>query len=65
MIHPDTELRKINDAIGHGVYAVKLIPKGSITWALDHFDHVIEPAKARELPEVYHPIIDRLSLIHI
>lgn len=61
VIHPDTELRRIDDAIGHGVFAVRLIPKGTITWALDYLDHVIEPARARELPAVYQPIIDRYA----
>ena len=44
MIHPDTELQFINDKIGYGVVATKLIPKGSITWALDKLD-----AEARAL----------------
>ena len=61
MIHPDTELRKIDDTIGRGVYAVKRIPKGSITWALDYLDHVLDPIRARELPKVYQPIIDRYA----
>lgn len=61
MIHPDTELRKINDAIGHGVFAVQLIPKGTITWALDYFDHVITRERAQELPAVYRPIIERYA----
>ncbi len=38
MIHPDTELRFINDAIGYGVFATRLIPKGTITWILDDLD---------------------------
>lgn len=38
MIHPDTELRFINEKIGYGVVALKLIPRGTITWALDKLD---------------------------
>jgi len=38
MIHPHTELRFINEAIGYGVFATKLIPKGTITWILDELD---------------------------
>lgn len=38
MLHPDTELRYINEKIGFGVFAVKAIPKGTITWVLDDFD---------------------------
>jgi uncharacterized protein len=38
MIHPHTELRFINAAIGYGVFATQLIPKGTITWILDDLD---------------------------
>jgi hypothetical protein len=31
MIHPHSELRLINDAIGQGVVATKFIPRGAIT----------------------------------
>ena len=47
MIHPDTELQFINDEIGHGVVATKLIPAGTITWVLDKLDR--EFTKARIL----------------
>ncbi len=61
MIHPDTELRKINDEIGSGVYATKMIPRGSITWALDYLDHVLTPEDAARLPSAYKPIVDRYA----
>jgi SET domain-containing protein len=38
MLHPDTELRYIDETIGVGVFATKRIPKGTITWALDDLD---------------------------
>jgi hypothetical protein len=43
MIHPHTELRYINEEIGFGVFATKFIPKGTITWALDELDQLLEP----------------------
>lgn len=43
MMHPDTELRYINDEIGYGVFATKFIPKGTIVWALDDLDQVLDP----------------------
>jgi hypothetical protein len=61
VIHPDTELRKINDEIGSGVFATKLIPRGSITWALDYLDHVLTPEEASRLPAAYKPIVDRYA----
>lgn len=44
MIHPYTELRYINDEIGFGVFATKFIPKGTLVWALDELDQVLEPS---------------------
>ncbi len=38
MIHPHTELRFIRPEIGWGVVAIRPIPKGTITWALDCLD---------------------------
>jgi hypothetical protein len=49
MIHPDTELRFINDIIGYGVVAKKLIPKGTITWVQDELDQIFTPQKAQSL----------------
>jgi hypothetical protein len=43
MIHPHTELRYINEQIGFGVFATQFIPKGTITWALDELDQILEP----------------------
>lgn len=43
MIHPDTELRFINDVVGYGVVAKKFIPKGTITWVQDELDQIYTP----------------------
>lgn len=60
MIHPDTELRFISEAIGYGVVAKKFIPKGTITWVQDDLDRVFTleeekkiSAKMREYLETY------------
>ena len=49
VIHPDTELRYINEQIGFGVFATKFIPKGTIVWALDPFDQIIQPDILKEV----------------
>ncbi|MGG1658925.1 SET domain-containing protein [Brevibacillus sp. NRS-1366] len=49
MMHPDTELRYINDEIGYGVFATKFIPKGTIVWAMDDLDQVLDPAFVEKL----------------
>jgi uncharacterized protein len=49
MMFPHTELRYINDQVGFGVFAKKFIPKGTITWALDELDQILEPAFVAKL----------------
>lgn len=43
MIHPDTELVHINNEIGYGVFAKKLIPAGTITYVKDSLEIQISP----------------------
>jgi len=43
MLHPDTTIQQINEGIGLGVIATKLIPKGTITWVQDPLDIVLSP----------------------
>ncbi len=43
MIHPDTELRFVNEEIGYGVFAKKLIPIGTITYVKDSLEIQIAP----------------------
>ena len=50
LIHPHSELRYVSDAIGYGLFATRLIPKGTITWAGDSLDRVISPASIDALP---------------
>lgn len=42
MMHPHTELRYIDEKIGFGVFATTFIPKGTLTWALDDLDQILE-----------------------
>ena len=41
MLHPHTELKFVSPQIGYGIYATKLIPKGTITWVKDELDRTI------------------------
>jgi uncharacterized protein len=61
MIHPDTELRFINDQIGYGVVATKFIPKGTITWALDKLDRIFTTDDIRKMEPVYKQIMDKYT----
>jgi hypothetical protein len=63
MIHPHTELRHISDDIGLGVIATRLIPRGTITWALDPLDFVIEPDALTKLPAAQLAFLERYSYV--
>ncbi len=63
MIHPDTELRLANPQIGHGVFATRFIPKGTITWVRDRLDQTFTPADVARLPTAYHDIVLKYSFI--
>lgn len=58
MIHPDTEVRFISPEVGHGVVAKKLIPKGTITWALDKLDREFTPQEVSRFEPVYQKVLD-------
>lgn len=38
MMHPDTEIQFISEYVGVGLFATKLIPKGTIVWIKDELD---------------------------
>jgi hypothetical protein len=61
MIHPHTELRFINAAIGYGVVATRLIPKGTITWVGDPLDQIFPATPAVALPDMLEQQLERYS----
>jgi uncharacterized protein len=63
MIHPDTELRFISDAIGYGVFATRPILRGTIVWTLCLFDRVYTPAQAAALPYAYQQMLAKYGYI--
>jgi uncharacterized protein len=53
MMHPDTEVRFINEVIGYGVVAKKFIPMGTITWVQDELDRVLSASEVENMhPEM-------------
>ncbi|MGP1347240.1 MAG: SET domain-containing protein [Phycisphaerales bacterium] len=58
MMHPHTELRFINEEIGHGVIALRDIPAGTITWVQDELDRVLTPSEVEDLGELYAKTLD-------
>ncbi len=58
MIHPKTELKYINNEVGHGVVATEFIPAGTITWVLDKLDREFTPEKFHSMEPIYQNILD-------
>jgi hypothetical protein len=61
MIHPDTEVRFINNDKGYGLFAVQFIARGTITWCLDALDREIQPAELAAYDTLYQEILLKYS----
>ena len=61
MIHPNTELKFINEEIGNGVFATKLIPAGTIIWVQDKLDRVFSLTDIEKMEPVYRSIIENYT----
>ncbi len=61
MIHPDTELKYINNEVGYGIVAKSLIPKGTITWVLDKLDREFTPMQIASLEDYYKEILGKYT----
>jgi hypothetical protein len=61
MIHPETEIRYIDDVVGYGVVAKQFIPKGTITWVLDEFDRKFTQREFESFGVTYQEILKTYS----
>lgn len=64
MLHPDTEIRYVNEKIGVGVFATKLIPKGTIIWALDDLDIILKEEEIEALDSLRREIVYKYSYLN-
>lgn len=66
MIHPHTELKLINNVIGYGIVATKLIPCGTITWTLCDFDQslIFAAEEVNAMDEDYKAIVEHYGYIN-
>lgn len=55
MIHPDTEVRYIDEKIGYGVFAKRLIPRGTIIWTRCKLEMQFRLEDLRSMSPVYYP----------
>lgn len=63
VLHPDTELRFINDTIGYGVVATRPIPQGTVTWVRDRFDQQFTAAEVAAMPSPYRAVVDKYTFV--
>jgi hypothetical protein len=63
MLHPHTELRHVDDVIGYGVFATRLIPKGTITWVRDDLDQTFRPEELSQFAPEYQQLLEKYSFL--
>jgi hypothetical protein len=64
MIHPHSELRFVSPEVGWGVFATRLIPKGTITWTFDSLDQVLVAGDICQLPAPLQRQVDIYSYLN-
>ena len=63
MMHPDTELRYVSEAIGYGVFATHFIPKGTIVYTKDPLEIEISEEQFSQYPVVFQDVIEKYSYV--
>lgn len=63
MIHPSSELRFIDDVVGHGVFATTFIPRGTFLWVLDPLDRILSEDDVRALPAPMKAQVERYAYV--
>jgi len=61
MIHPDTELRFVNEDVGYGVVATKLIPAGTIVWVHDALDREFVPDEIEAMAPALRSVVENYT----
>jgi hypothetical protein len=63
MIHPNTELKFVNDLVGYGVFATKNIPEGTIVYIKDSLEISVSPTEYILHNKEMREVIDKYSYI--
>jgi hypothetical protein len=63
MIHPETELRFVNDVLGYGVFATGKIPRGTVIWTLCDLDARYRPEQVEAMPRHYRQVVEKYAYI--
>jgi len=64
VLHPATQLRYINDAIGYGVFTTAFIPRGTFVWVLDAWDRILSPPAVAALPRLLKQQVEKYAYIN-
>jgi len=63
VIHPDTRLGSVDDDVGLGIFATRPLPRGTLVWVLDPFDHVLDAPAMAKLSASWRPIVERYAYV--
>jgi len=63
MIHPHTALRLVNDEVGLGIFATRLIPAGTIVYVRCELDVLIEPTDPLVSDPRYRAVLERYAYV--
>ncbi len=63
MIHPKTELKHIDEAVGYGVFATGFIPRGTIVYVKDSLEMVVSPTDYLMHSKEMQEMIEKYSYI--
>ncbi len=63
MIHPSTEIKKVNEIVGYGLFASEFIPEGTIVYVKDSLELEITQTEFENLATVLKESIDKYSYI--
>lgn len=64
VIHPDTCLRLVDDHVGQGVFATRVIPRGTVVWLHDELDQILLPERVAGLPELLRQQVERYGYLN-
>jgi uncharacterized protein len=59
VLHPHTELGHLNQALGYGVVATRLIPRGTIILMLDKLDQTFTQDQIAQIGKPYSELLDK------
>lgn len=63
MMHPHTELKFVSPAIGHGVFATRFIPQGTVTWVRDPLDMTFTGGELARLDPLYREYLQKYTFV--